>query len=210
MPVVLLPMVNKLLIADDHSMTRKGLKLLVEGHIGKDCIKEVWTCNQLMQELLTKTYSHLILDIFLSDGSALEVIPTIRNLYPELEILIFSMQPKTIYERALLPYRIRYFVSKAANELETMRLIGQFLTNQRPTSESTGDKEMEFFPFAGMPAREMDVLHYLLKGWKTTQIADTLNLSVSTVSTLKSRIFERTRTKNVIELMELASIHNVN
>jgi two-component system invasion response regulator UvrY len=203
-------MPNKLLIADDHSMTRKGLKLLVEGHIGKDCVQEVWACNQLMQELLTKTYSHLILDIFLSDGSTLEMIPTIRNLYPGLEILIFSMQPIAVYERALQPYRIRYFISKAANELETLRIIGQFLTNQRPAQGNGIDRVEAVLPFSGMPAREMDVLHYLLKGWKTTQIADTLNLSVSTISTLKSRIFERTQTKNVIELMELASIHNVN
>jgi two-component system invasion response regulator UvrY len=202
-------MPNKLLIADDHSMTRKGLKLLVESHTGKDGVQEVWTCNQLMKELQTRGYSHLILDIFLSDGSALEVIPTIRSLYPELEILIFSMQPIAVYERALLPYRIRYFISKAANELETMRLIGQFLTNQRP-AVFPDREEKTALPFSGMPVREMDVLHYLLKGWKTTQIADTLNLSVSTVSTLKSRIFERTRTKNVIELMELASLHNVN
>lgn len=203
-------MPTKLLIADDHSMTRKGLRLLTEGYTSKDCIQEVWTCNQLMKELLTKGYSHLILDIFLSDGSTLEVIPTIRNLYPELEILIFSMQPIAVYERALQPYRIRHFISKAANEIETLRLIGQFLTNQRPSPVSLPDKEETTLPFSGMPAREMDVLHYLLKGWKTTQIAGTLNLSVSTISTLKARIFERTQTKNVIELMELASIHNVN
>lgn len=180
--------------------------MLVESHIGKECVQEVWTCNQLMKELLTKTYTHLILDIFLSDGSALEVIPAIRNLYPELEILIFSMQPIAVYERALSPYRIRFFISKAANEIETLRLIGQFLTNQRPAPVVVGGSAL---PFSGMPGREMDVLHYLLKGCKTTEIADTLNLSVSTVSTLKARIFERTHTKNVVELMELASLHNV-
>jgi len=189
-------------------MTRKGLKLLVECHIGKEWVQEVCSCHQLMKELHSKTYTHLILDIFLSDGSTLEVIPAIRNLYPDLEILIFSMQPIAVYERALMPFRIGYFVSKEANEVETLRLMGQFLTNQRPAPFPV--KEEDPLPFSGMPAREMDVLHYLLKGWRTGQIADTLNLSVSTVSTLKSRIFERTRTRNVIELMELASIHNVN
>jgi DNA-binding NarL/FixJ family response regulator len=198
-------MPNKLLIADDHAMTRKGLRLLVEGSIGKESVQEVWTCNQLMKELLSRTYTHLILDIFLADGSALEVIPAIRNLYPDLEILIFSMQPISVYERALSPYRIRYFISKAANETETLRLIGQFLANRPAPALERG----ALLPFSGMPAREMDVLHYLLKGYKTTTIADTLNLSVSTVSTLKARIFDRTHTKNVIELMELASVHNV-
>ena len=188
-------------------MTRKGLRLLLECHIGKEWVQEAWTCNQVLKELQTKTYTHLILDIFLSDGSAMEIIPAMRNLYPEVEILIFSMQPMALYERALMPYRIRYFVSKEADEVETLRLMGQFLTNQRPALFA--GKEEVSPPFSGMPAREMDVLHYLLKGWRTTQIADTLNLSVSTVSTLKSRIFERTRTRNVIELIELATIHNL-
>jgi DNA-binding NarL/FixJ family response regulator len=64
-------------------------------------------------------------------------------------------------------------------------------------------------PFAGMPSREIDVLRFLLKGWKTSQIADTLNLSISTISTLKSRIFQRTQTNNIKELMDLAALHRV-
>ena len=198
----------KILLADDHSMIRKGIKILCEHNLGYKGVEEVTNCNQLMRSLARTKFTHLILDIFLSDGSTLEVIPAIRNLYPDLEILIFSMQPVAVYERALMSFRIRYFVSKEANEMETLRLMGQFLTNQRPAHGLA--REEDLLPFSGMPAREMDVLHYLLKGWKTGQIADTLNLSVSTVSTLKSRIFERTRTRNVIELMELASIHNVN
>jgi len=45
-----------------------------------------------MSELKKKPYTHLILDIVLSDGTALEVIPNIRKLYPNLHIMIFSMQ----------------------------------------------------------------------------------------------------------------------
>ena len=45
-----------------------------------------------MKELVKK-YTHLVLDIILSDGNTLEVIPNIRRVYPELNIMIFSMQP---------------------------------------------------------------------------------------------------------------------
>ena len=186
-------------------MTLKGIRLLVEHQIGKAMIREVGTCRALMKELGATEFSHLILDIMLADGSALEVIPTIRNLYPQLEIMIFSGQPAGLYKRALMRYRIDYILSKGMPEKETLELLRQFLYNEKRPCQTVSKDQ----PFLGMPAREIDVLHYLLKGWRTNQIAETLNLSVSTISTLKARIFERTQTSNIKELMDLAVIHQV-
>ena len=199
-------MATNLLIAEDHPVTLKGLGLLAEHILKKRPFVTVGSCHQLMKQLATKTFTHLILDILLSDGSALESIPTIRNLYPELEIMIFSAQPVALYERALQRYRIRYIVSKDMPELATIKTLRQFLTNERSASPAQADRGE---PFSGMPPREIDVLRFLLKGWKTTQIAKTLNLSISTISTLKSRIFQRTQTSNIKELMDLASLHRV-
>ena len=98
----------KILIADDHSMIRKGLKLHMQLTLGYNDIHEVATCNELMNELVKNKYTHVILDIILSDGSTLEVIPNIRRVYPALNILIFSMQPAEIYGEALKQYGIIY------------------------------------------------------------------------------------------------------
>ncbi|MEX0636892.1 MAG: response regulator, partial [Ferruginibacter sp.] len=87
----------EILIADDHSMIRKGLKLLLQIQLGYQQITEVGSCSGLMNELVKKKYSHLILDIILSDGNSLEIIPNIRRVYPDLKILIFSMQPSEVY-----------------------------------------------------------------------------------------------------------------
>jgi two-component system invasion response regulator UvrY len=205
----------KVLIADDHPMTVKGLRLLVEHQIGKAMIREVGSCHKLMKELSANQFSHLILDIMLADGSALEVIPTIRSLYPELEIMIFSASPASLYRRALMRYRISYILSKSMSEKDTLQLLRKFLDDNRRVEHtgSNGDDPAaareDTAPFWGMPAREIDVLNYLLKGWRTNEIAETLNLSVSTISTLKSRIFERTQTSNIKELMDLALMHRV-
>src|SRR5690349_9502652 len=87
----------KILIADDHSMIRKGLKLNIQLNLGYPDIHEVSTCSELMKELVKSKYTHLLLDIILSDGNTLEVIPNIRRVYPDLNILVFSMQPAEIY-----------------------------------------------------------------------------------------------------------------
>jgi DNA-binding NarL/FixJ family response regulator len=198
----------KILIADDHSMIRKGLKLDLKFNLGYDDIEEVSTCHELMKELVKKKFTHLILDIILSDGSSLEVIPNIRKVYPNLQILIFSMQPAEIYGEALKQYGIYYYMSKTVGEEEMMRVLQKFLNNEIPQNRQVVQNPEN--PFQTLAPRELEVLHYLLRGTGTKDIAQILNLKMNTVSTMKNRIFEKTNTANLIELIELATLYNVN
>lgn len=197
-----------IIIADDHSMIRKGLKLHIQLNLGYTNIEEVGTCRDLMRELIKKKFSHLILDIILGDGSTLEIIPNIRRVYPELKILIFSMQPSEIYGEALKQYGIQYYLSKTVGDDEIIQVLQKFLQNESPVRMSNIAHPDN--PFTSLAPRELEILHYLLKGLGTKEIAETLNLKMSTVSTIKTRIFEKTNAGNIKELMELATLYNVN
>jgi two-component system, NarL family, invasion response regulator UvrY len=199
----------QILIADDHSMIRKGLKLYLQLDLGYTDLSEVSTCNDLMKELVKKKYTHLVLDIILSDGSTLEVIPNIRRVYPDLNILIFSMQPEEIYGEALKQYGIKHYLSKSAGEEEILRLLKLFLQNEFPVKKDNGIS-FEGNPFTSLAPRELEILHYVLKGIGTKEISETLNLKMSTISTLKNRIYEKTCAGNIKELMELATLYSVN
>jgi DNA-binding NarL/FixJ family response regulator len=198
----------KILIADDHSMIRKGLKLHIQLTLGYTDIEEVATCNELMKELVKKKYTHLILDIILSDGSTLEVIPNIRRVYPDLHILVFSMQPAEIYGEALKQYGINYYLSKSVGDEEILSILQKFLKNEAPVRRNNIQHQDN--PFKTLAPRELEVLHYVLKGSGTKEIAETLNLKMNTVSTMKTRIYEKTNAGNIKELMELATLYNVN
>ena len=198
-----------ILIADDHSMIRKGLKLYMQLNLGHSDIHEVSTCNELMKELVKKKYTHLVLDIILSDGSTLEVIPNIRRVYHDLQILIFSMQPAEIYGEALKQYGINFYLSKTAGEEEIIAVLKNFLNNEMPAPRPSGLKHIDN-PFSSLAPRELEILHYILKGIGTKDIAETLNLKMNTVSTIKTRIYEKTNAGNIKELMELATLYNVN
>lgn len=198
----------RILIADDHSMIRKGLKLDIQLTLGYTDIEEVATCNELMKELVKKKYSHLILDIILSDGNTLEVIPNIRKVYPDLHILIFSMQPAEIYGEALKQYGINYYLSKSVGEEEMIHILQKFLQNETPVRRN--NMQHQDNPFKTLAPRELEILHYVLKGSGTKEIAETLNLKMNTVSTMKNRIYEKTNAGNIKELMELATLYNVN
>jgi len=179
-------------------MIRKGLKLLLQLHLGFTEVSEVVSCNELMKELTRKKYSHLVLDIILSDGSALEILPTIRSLYPELRVMVFSMQPAEVYGKALKQYGIDHYLSKTTPEEDTMP------SRDYPAPRYPNN------PFSALAPRELEILHYVLKGLGTKEIADTLNVKMNTISTVKNRIFEKTLTANLKELIELATLYNVN
>ncbi len=198
-----------ILIADDHSMIRKGLKLYLQLNLGYQDIQEAATCNELMKELVKKKYTHLVLDIILSDGNTLEVIPNIRRVYPDLNIMVFSMQPSEVYGEALKQYGIKYYLSKSVGEEEIIQLLRQFLQNEDPIARHP-IIAFQDNPFSTLAPRELEILHYVLKGIGTKDIAETLNLKMNTISTIKNRIFEKTNAGNIKELMELATLYNVN
>jgi len=198
----------QILLADDHSMIRKGLKLLLQLHFGFTDVSEVVSCNELMRDLIKKKYTHLVLDIILSDGSTLEILPNIRRVYPELRVMVFSMQPAEVYGKALRQYGIEHYLPKTTPEEETIRLLKRFLENEQPLREPS--LKYPNNPFSALAPRELEILHYVLKGFGTKEIAETLNVRMNTVSTVKNRIFEKTHTGNLKELIELATLYNVN
>ncbi len=178
-------------------------------NLGFNDIHEVGTCNDLMKELVKKKYTHLILDIILADGNTLEVIPNIRRVYPELNIMVFSMQPAEIYGEAVKQYGINYYLSKSVGEEEINLTIQRFLLNEALVRKSPVLQNHDN-PFSALAPRELEILHYVLKGIGTKEIGETLNLRMTTVSTIKTRIYEKTNAGNIKELMELATLYNVN
>ncbi len=196
-----------IVLADDHSMIRKGLKLHLKLNMNIVNIEEVSCCNELMKILQRKKFTHLILDIILSDGSSLEIIPNLKKLYPSLNIMIFSMQPAEVYGEALKQYGIEYYLSKTSGEDEIYLMLQQFVANEKLSNIKPHQNSN---PFRALAPRELETLHYLLKGIGTKEIADTLNLKMNTISTIKNRIYEKTSAGNIKDLLELAALYNVN
>ena len=197
---------KKILLADDHSLIRKALRVIF-GSMGYTELGEVSSCCELMKELAQKKYTHLVLDIDLSDGSIMKVLPDLQRLYANLRITILSMQPE-IYGKALKKYGIFHYISKDAPEEETIHQLRKFLQNNQPEKEKC-KKEVVDNPFSDFTPREVEILHYMLQGKRTNDIAQALNLKGNTISTFKNRIFEKTTATNLIELKDLATLYEV-
>lgn len=200
---------TNLLLADDHSMIRRGLKFFLQVTLGCRKITEISSCSDLMQEITKNSYTHLILDIILKDGNSLEIIPSLRKLAPDLKIMIFSMQPAEVYGPAVRQYNIYHYIHKSESEDQMLKKLNDFLNNDGKEEASTKSASLSN-PFALLAPRELEVLHYILRGHGTKSIGETLNLQMSTVSTIKNRIFEKTKASNLKELLELAVLYNIN
>jgi two-component system response regulator FimZ (fimbrial Z protein)/two-component system response regulator EvgA len=202
---------KSIIISDDHPILRKGIKLLLMTQLNVSVaqIREAVSCNDLLNELKRAPCTHLILDVIYADGTAIEIAPLIRSLYPHIKILVFTMQVPEVYADAFRQYGINFFLNKSSDEEETVFIMKRFLNNEdhlhipRYVIPNAN-------PFSTLAPRELEILHYLLNGQKTNEIAQLLNLSNSTVSTFKKRILDKTYTNNVNQVLELAQLHNIN
>jgi DNA-binding NarL/FixJ family response regulator len=100
-------------------------------------------------------------------------------------------------------------MSKSVGEVEMLQLLQRFMEIETPLRKNPVLQNPEN-PFSALAPRELEILHYVLKGMGTKEIGETLNLKMTTISTIKNRIFEKTSAGNIKELIELASLYNVN
>lgn len=193
----------KILIADDHMIVRKGVVFLCQKYFSPCEVDEVETGRALMNALKAKAYSHLILDLELADGLTIKVIPAIRDLYPTLPIMIFTAQKLDMYVGPLSKYGISFIFAKDQSERDTLNGMRQFITNpcQAAPPISSGISSSN-----ALSPREIEVLGYLLKGLKNSEIAKRLNLTRPTISTYFTRIKEKTGAKNTVEIRKWATL----
>ncbi len=198
-------MQRNILIADDHTIIRSGLMMMVRTTLGYPNAKAVASCAQIMEELSGTRYTHCILDITLPDGLVLSLLPVIRRLYPGIRVAIFSMQPQEIYQQAVRHHGVEYYISKSASDEESLSLLSKFLNNE--TLKCAATSEPPKSPFSRLSGRELQVLHYTLQGLRPADICNVMNKCKQTIATYRSRIYEKTGATNDRQLVEMAMAH---
>ena len=170
-----------------------------------------------MQRLPTDSFTHLILDLNLDDGSSLDVLPEILEKYPDLDILIYSMASEEVFGKKLLPFNISGFLSKKSEEGEIIQALkvffegGIYISKKlRKLRNQLSEKQTENNFFQSLSLNELKVLGLLLKGNKTKEIANEFNVAQQTIATYKSRIFKKLGTENIFEIQKLAELYNIN
>jgi len=204
---------KKILLADDHVIIRRGLKVLLDNYFGQsDWIETEFAKN--IPELIEKNeLTHLILDMQLQDANILEVISTIKALSPTLPVLIYTMSSEEIFGPRMINLGVNGYLSKQSGEEEVLKAFHIFFAGRNYFSESLLELVSKKTynsqnPLNSLSEREISVLNYLLKGNSVKEITEILDLKTSTVATYKGRIFDKLGVNNIIDLRNITDIYN--
>lgn len=208
----------RILIADDHTLVRAGLRRLLEGLPGMEVVAEARSGRETMDLIALHRPDVVLLDLSMPDGSGLDVAEAMRRRYPEIAAVVCSMHSDAETVRRALDVGVRGFVLKdaAVAELElavraaavgelflSPRVSGALLAPRaRPTGVGAGSAG------AGVDAlspRQREILRRLGHGETTKQIAAALEISVKTVESHRARIMETLRLRRASELVRYAT-----
>lgn len=197
----------KILVADDHTIVREGLKQIV-GDVGDMVVAdEAGNGQEALQKIREGDYDVILLDISMPGRSGLEVLKDIRAEKPKLPVLILSMHSEEQYAVRALRAGASGYLTKASAPDELIGAIRKVSRGRKYVTASLAEKlALELDADADKPPHEMlsdreyQVMLMLASGKSVKEIADELCLSVKTISTYRSRILEKMNMKKNAEL----------
>ncbi|MDI6873435.1 response regulator [Candidatus Solincola sp.] len=131
---------TRILVADDHRVIRAGLRRIMEGEEDLDLCGEAENAEELLRRVRGEKWDLLILDISLPDRSGLEVLEEVREMQPEMRVLVLSMHEDPLYVRRAFSLGASGYVSKDCTPEEVVeavrevarggRYLGRFLARR--------------------------------------------------------------------------------
>ncbi|MEO6894158.1 MAG: response regulator transcription factor [Ginsengibacter sp.] len=206
-----------ILLVDDHSIVRTGLKLLINDFLPHTKIDEAKDGESALQKLKQANYDLVVMDVNMPNTDSFGTLQAILAIKPETKVIMFSMNAEEVYAKRYLEMGARGYVRKDAPNEEIENAINLVLNDKTYISPSLmqkmfsglhSKKETEN-PFDKLSSREFEIVQHLSKGDSVGEISKKLNIHTSTVGTYKSRIFEKLQVNNVIELTNLARAYNL-
>jgi two-component system, NarL family, invasion response regulator UvrY len=205
-----------ILIADDHPLIRKGLRQILSGGMAITHIFEAENGREAMEILARTPINVLILDISMPDKDGIEVLKDVKLLYPDLPVLMLSIQPETQYALRALRFGASGCLNKASAPEELIDAIikvqrgGQFISEE--VSElllKNLQVKNQDAPHRELSEREYQVMIMLASGDSLSDIADRLSLSIKTVSTYRARLLAKMNMTNNSQLTYYAMVNDL-
>ena len=198
-------------IADDHTVVRQGLRMLIDNEEGLQVIAEAGTVPDA--ERLTRAHrpTVLVLDLNMPGGSSLDAIPRLAS---ETAIVVLTMQDDPAFARQALQAGARGFVLKEAADEELLEAIraaaaGDTYLNPRLGARLAAAPDAPAGPPDDLTEREVEVLRLIALGHTNTEIAAQLFLSTRTVETHRAHIQQKLRRTTRAELVRYALEHGL-
>ena len=207
----------EILIADDHSIIRDGLRKILDDTDDIQVSGEASNGNMVLEKVRERDWSAVILDLSMPGRSGIELVKLVKSEKPKLPILIFSMHPEEQYAVRAIKAGASGYLSKESDSdllVPALRKVLQGSMFISPkvaellASDVTPDSK-DKLPHQRLSDREFEVFTRIVKGQSLTDIADELAVSIKTISTHKTHILEKMGMSNQVDLVHYAIEHHL-
>ena len=186
------------LIADDHSMVRAGIRKFLEEEPSFKRIGDAATGREVLDKLREGGWQLVILDINMPDKSGIDILRQIQASYPEVRVLVVSGYSERQYATNVLKAGAMGFLSKDSAAEEILKAVKTVLAGRKYVSAALAellvtqlDQDSDQPLHASLSEREFQIFCKIAAGRSVSEIARELSLSVKTVSTYRTRILEK-------------------
>jgi DNA-binding NarL/FixJ family response regulator len=196
-------MAKKILIADDHSAIRIGVKQICATEFPFVQFGEAVNYAEVFQRLKEDDWDILILDIDLPGRNGLDILTQIKAEKLRIPVLMFSFHSEEQIALRAMKLGASGYLSKDAADLELVKAIDQIMKGKKYISQSLSEKLLSLLddnsnkePHELLSDREYQTLLLIASGKTVSQIAGILCLSTPTISTYRARILEKMKMKS--------------
>jgi two-component system invasion response regulator UvrY len=205
-----------IIIADDHTVVRQGLKQILAAEPDMLVIGEAKNVGETRAVVRTLVWDVLILDYSMPGGNGLQVLKEIKHAYPRRPVLILSMHPEDAIAISALRAGAAGYISKECASEELTVAIRKAVSGKKYVSASLAEKlaleleeGSEGLPHESLSDREYRVMWMIASGKSITSIAEELTLSPNTVSTYRIRILRKLKLEHNSDLVRYAVKHGL-
>jgi len=206
----------KVLMADDHAIVRKGLRLILTESSTPCQVEEAVNGQEVLKKVYDGVFDILVLDISLPDRNGLDLVREIKSVKPKLPILMLSAHPEDQYAVRALKAGVSGYLNKESAPDQLVQAIERIVAGGRYISPDLAEMlaaavggDIDGQPHESLSDREFTVLLRIGAGRSVSEIADELGLSVKTVSTYRTRILEKMNMQNNAELIRYVIDHGL-
>ena len=206
----------QLLLVDDHTIVREGLKRVLEPIADDWAVTEAGTGFQALEFLRNQPFDLAIVDLSMPGMSGLELIRRIKTATPHTAVLVLSMHAEEQYALRAFKSGANGYVTKDSAAAELVAAVHKVAAGGVYVSANLAERVVQQLSggvqaprHAELSDRELEVLQRIVAGERLTDIAQALHLSIKTVSTHKSRILDKLQLTSTAALIRYGFEHQL-
>jgi two-component system response regulator NreC len=201
------PATITIVLADDHTVVRNALRMLLDAEAGFEVVAEAGDAVTAVRYVRGHKPAVLILDLNMPGGSSLDAVPDIQEASPGTEIVVLTMQNEPAFARRALQAGVRGYVLKEAADAELVQAVRRaaagdtYLQPALGARLAAGDEARQADELS---ERERDVLRLIALGHTNAEVAEQLFISIRTVESHRAHIQQKLRLSSRAELVRYA------